>query len=138
MHIAISIAIYIRVFMELRHRVKHRMTLKNVSDGVRKVALSSETRRTTKMMAFVLGSIVLCWLPFTAVSTISTFIPDEKHTISLKTVFLITLLILYANSFLNPLIYAWRSPLFRKAYATLLSCGRLELKAKISQDSSSD
>lgn len=75
------------------------------------------TRKTTKLTAIILGTFLICWLPFTLVSyTAERFLLQPAG----RVVYSLLFCLVTANSFMNFFIYAGRNKTFRKAYAGLI------------------
>ena len=74
--------------------------------------------RVAKMMGFVLGAFLICWLPYTIMNVIHS---GMKHVPYWMTaLYKLSLTVLYSNSFMNPIIYGWRNAPFRYAFRQLL------------------
>ncbi len=116
LYLVISVVLYIRIFMAIHQRTRKIGFLQGGKD---KGSVSAENKRTTKMMATVLGTLTICWLPFTIYSYIITEEMLQDHLWA-RVFYTIFLILLFSNSFLNSGIYAWRSQKFRKAYLDLL------------------
>ena len=84
---------------------------------------SAKTKAFTKMMVFVLGYLLFAWLPFSAIVWIHRM-NDPTTPIWYIYTFDAVSVLLYSNSFMNPVIYSWKNRDFREAYAKPLSCKR--------------
>jgi len=72
-----------------------------------------------QVVLLVLGSFSICWLPYMIVaSTILSGVCTSDTELAYKTVFTMAMI----NSFVNPIIYAWKNPEFRQAIKRLLHC----------------
>ena len=78
----------------------------------------SRDRRIFITLSYVLGSYIICWFPFYITFDTYTWkpelVPDKLYTFF----FWLT----YANSTLNPIIYAFTSKEFRVAFRKTLKC----------------
>ncbi|XP_057682249.1 D(5)-like dopamine receptor [Corythoichthys intestinalis] len=93
-------------------------------------ALKSSFKRETKVLktlSIIMGVFVFCWLPFFVLNCVVPFCeanaPDAPPCVS-DTTFSIFVWFGWANSSLNPVIYAFNAD-FRKAFSTILGCNRL-------------
>uniref|UniRef100_A0A3B3TFI9 G-protein coupled receptors family 1 profile domain-containing protein n=1 Tax=Paramormyrops kingsleyae TaxID=1676925 RepID=A0A3B3TFI9_9TELE len=77
-------------------------------------------RKAAKTLGIILGAYLLCWLPF--------FIANLAHPLlgySINSwVMELVLWLGYANSALNPILYAFFNAAFRHAFANILGCRR--------------
>ena len=104
----------------------------------RKIAAQSCTMDTIaendvkirKMMLIVVGTFYICWTPFVVIVVIIYTFGYNPPWLMILREFMETLV--YANSFLNPIIYARRSRPFRTAFK-----GLLNMKSSSSTSSSS-
>ena len=112
-----SVAIYVRIFFALRARHQKAASLRGKNPNVE----SAESRRTTTTMALVLGALIISWMPYAILSILGTENIFIKYNwfIMIDTT---AILLLYANSFMNPIIYAARSHAFRQAYLRMMCC----------------
>lgn len=80
---------------------------------------SSKERKATKTLGVIMGAFTACWLPFFILALIKPFCKDQDHCIPhwLSSVFL---WLGYANSFLNPIIYARFNRDFRTPFKEIL------------------
>ncbi|XP_029977770.1 D(5)-like dopamine receptor [Sphaeramia orbicularis] len=92
-------------------------------------ALKTSFKRETKVLktlSIIMGVFVFCWLPFFVLNCVVPFCdPDQAHAppcVS-DTTFSIFVWFGWANSSLNPVIYAFNAD-FRKAFSTILGCGK--------------
>lgn len=82
-------------------------------------ALALREHKATVRLAVVLGAFVVCWFPY---FTFFTVMGIQKVTDFPKTQYSVVLWLGYANSALNPMLYAALNRDFRTAYGRLL-CG---------------
>ena len=90
---------------------------------------SKQNHKSTKMMALILGLFLLSWIPYLITGTIHSAMRNTPHHIYVEVFFRFLSLILFSNSFVNPIIYGWKNKQFRKAYKEVLS---LSGKANVS------
>ncbi|XP_010892649.2 D(1) dopamine receptor [Esox lucius] len=87
-------------------------------------------RKVLKTLTLIMGVFVCCWLPFFILNCIVPFCEPppsggaEGFTCISPTTFNVFVWFGWANSSLNPIIYAF-NPDFRKAFSILLGCHRL-------------
>lgn len=86
-----------------------------------------EHRETQLAITLLLVSIVflITWLPFKVLNFIYTFDKDHAKTLSYHYV-LASKLLHYFNSLVNPLIYAFRIPDFKRGLKNLFCCSGSE------------
>ncbi|KAL8600608.1 hypothetical protein ACOMHN_062479 [Nucella lapillus] len=79
---------------------------------------SSKERKATKTLGIIMGCFTLCWLPFFILALVKTFCEDACHV----PIWLDNILMWlgYANSFLNPVIYARFNREFRTPFKEIL------------------
>ena len=79
--------------------------------------------KITTMMSLVVGVFLTAWIPFTIMGNIYTSMdhPRRWHDVTYQLV----LIVLMANSGINPLIYAWKNRSFRSAFMHLLFIKRV-------------
>ncbi|XP_069016019.1 D(5)-like dopamine receptor [Embiotoca jacksoni] len=92
-------------------------------------ALKTSFKRETKVLktlSIIMGVFVFCWLPFFVLNCVVPFCdPDQLGAppcVS-DTTFSIFVWFGWANSSLNPVIYAFNAD-FRKAFSTILGCNK--------------
>lgn len=85
----------------------------------RKIALARE-RKTVKTLGIIMGTFILCWLPFFIVALIMPFCQDSCYMPHwLKDVIN---WLGYSNSLLNPIIYAYFNKDFQSAFKKIIKC----------------
>lgn len=92
--------------------------------------LKSSFRRETKVLktlSIIMGVFVCCWLPFFVLNCMVPFCDSGFHDAGQipcvdKTTFNVFVWCGWANSTLNPVVYAFNAE-FRKAFSMLLGCG---------------
>nr|XP_009663938.1 PREDICTED: D(1) dopamine receptor-like [Struthio camelus australis] len=137
--VAIMIVTYTRIFRIARQQIRRISSLERAvehaqnchnSDRLHEASLKNSFKKETKVLktlSIIMGVFVFCWLPFFVLNCIVPFCdldlhePGEVPCVS-ETVFNTFVWFGWANSSLNPIIYAFNAD-FRKAFATILGCG---------------
>lgn len=73
-------------------------------------------------MLLVLGSFSICWLPYFAVVCLRA---NGLRTADSLLVYKVAFSLGIANSCMNPLIYAWKNTIFKRAFCNILKCKTL-------------
>jgi len=76
-------------------------------------------RKVTRMVSIVVAVFVLCWLPF-YVFNVASATSDIMPTPALKSTFDFVVVLGYANSCANPILYAFLSDNFKKSFQNVL------------------
>ena len=84
---------------------------------------SKKTKVFTKMMALVLGYLILAWSPYYVLVPIHN-VKDPSTPEWYIYMYDVSVILFYSNSFMNPIIYSWKSRDFKDAYLKILKCGR--------------
>ncbi|XP_076861917.1 histamine receptor H2a [Brachyhypopomus gauderio] len=118
---------YYRIFRIARAQAKriittYRGSFSSSLPAVTVIALREH--KATVTLAVVLGAFVICWFPYFTFFTIMGIRKEENIP---KTAYSVVLWLGYANSALNPFLYAALNRDFRSAYARLL-CGARGVK----------
>ncbi|XP_074991747.1 LOW QUALITY PROTEIN: 5-hydroxytryptamine receptor 1A-like [Calonectris borealis] len=77
-----------------------------------RMALSRE-RKTVKTLGIIMGTFILCWLPFFIVALVLPFCDSKCYMPEWLG---------YSNSLLNPIIYAYFNKDFRSAFKKIIKC----------------
>lgn len=97
------------------------------SESFFKMMLKRETK-VLKTLSVIMGAFVCCWLPFFILNCMMPFCEQsgggEAFPCISPTTFNVFVWFGWANSSLNPIIYAFNAD-FRKAFSILLGCHRL-------------
>ncbi|XP_076836047.1 5-hydroxytryptamine (serotonin) receptor 1A b [Brachyhypopomus gauderio] len=88
------------------------------SEAKRKLALARE-RKTVKTLGIIMGTFILCWLPFFIKALVMPFCPSCEMPVWLGDVIN---WLGYSNSLLNPIIYAYFNKDFQTAFKKILKC----------------
>ncbi|NP_001038803.2 histamine receptor H2a isoform X1 [Danio rerio] len=113
---------YHRVFRIARMRAKRIISTRRGSTSSQGVTiLTLREHKATVTLAVVLGAFVVCWFPYFTFFTIMGIRNEENPPQTAQSV---VLWLGYANSALNPVLYATLNRDFRSAYAKLLCGGR--------------
>ncbi|NXJ70858.1 DRD1C protein, partial [Rostratula benghalensis] len=135
--VAIMIGTYTRIFRIAQRQIRRISSLERAvehaqSDCPHEASLKNSFKKETKVLktlSVIMGVFVFCWLPFFVLNCVVPFCnldlrePGELPCVS-ETVFNIFVWFGWANSSLNPIIYAFNAD-FRRAFATILGCGCL-------------
>uniref|UniRef100_A0A8D3ECR3 Somatostatin receptor type 2 n=1 Tax=Scophthalmus maximus TaxID=52904 RepID=A0A8D3ECR3_SCOMX len=76
-------------------------------------------RKVTRMVSIVVAVFVLCWLPFYAFN-VTSVTSSISPTSALKSTFDFVVVLGYANSCANPILYAFLSDNFKKSFQNVL------------------
>ncbi|XP_053575250.1 histamine H2 receptor [Bombina bombina] len=118
--LVIMCLMYYRIFKIAREQAK-RINHVNCSNAVSPTLPTVREHKATVTLAAVMGAFIICWFPYFTVFTYQGVNEIEVD----KTAFLIVLWLGYANSALNPILYAALNRDFRTAYQRLLHCRRV-------------
>ncbi|XP_030256795.1 D(5)-like dopamine receptor [Sparus aurata] len=103
----------------------HRHRASTQDESALKTSFKRETK-VLKTLSIIMGVFVFCWLPFFVLNCVVPFCDmdkvDEPPCVS-DTTFSIFVWFGWANSSLNPVIYAFNAD-FRKAFSTILGCNK--------------
>ncbi|XP_069755591.1 D(1)-like dopamine receptor [Narcine bancroftii] len=123
----------IRRISSLERAVEHAHSCQEpAADGPPEAALKTSFKKETKVLktlSVIMGVFVFCWLPFFVLNCMVPFCePPVDRSAGPpcvgETTFNVFVWFGWANSSLNPVIYAFNAD-FRKAFTTLLGCARL-------------
>ncbi|KAL2078217.1 hypothetical protein ACEWY4_025902 [Coilia grayii] len=119
----------IRRISSLERAAEHAQNHPHVPDCSNENSLKTTFKKETKVLktlSIIMGVFVFCWLPFFVLNCIVPFCDTSDHLESpcvSDTTFNIFVWFGWANSSLNPVIYAFNAD-FRRAFSTILGCNR--------------
>uniref|UniRef100_UPI00358F0A9D somatostatin receptor type 5-like n=1 Tax=Myxine glutinosa TaxID=7769 RepID=UPI00358F0A9D len=101
------------------------IVLKVKSSGARVCSTKSRRaeRRVTRMVTVVVTVFAICWLPFYLLNIVNIVVP-LPHEPAVMGLFLFVVVLSYANSCANPLLYAFLSENFKKSFRKVLRLNR--------------
>lgn len=76
-------------------------------------------RKVTRMVSIVVAVFVLCWLPF-YIFNVTSVTGSINPTSAVKSTFDFVVVLGYANSCANPILYAFLSDNFKKSFQNVL------------------
>ena len=97
------------------------LRLKTVGPKKKSKEKKKSHRKVTKMVLTIIAVYVICWLPYWVFQVTLTFLEAGVPQWSIM-MFQIFTLLSYANSLLNPLLYAFLSDNFRKSFIKAFHC----------------
>ncbi|NWI52821.1 DRD5 protein, partial [Calyptomena viridis] len=136
--VAIMLVTYTRIFRIARRQIRRISSLERAvghsqsCHSPHQASLKNSFKKETKVLktlSIIMGVFVFCWLPFFVLNCVVPFCnpelqePGELPCVS-HTVFSTSVWFGWANSSLNPIIYAFNAE-FRRAFGALLGCGCL-------------
>ena len=92
---------------------------------------SSHERKATKTLGVIMGAFTACWLPFFILALIKPLSQDSYIPQWLSSLFL---WLGYANSLLNPIIYARFNRDFRTPFKHILQCHIRDINIRLRTD----
>jgi len=119
-----NFVLYWRIFRTIRNRKRIAIT----SDGTPTNAgccINRMSAAVTRMMAVVLGYLILAWSPYFVLLPVSTLSQTNPKWLTYGMD--VATFLVYTNSAVNPLIYSWLNRDFRQAYIDLLVCKKASL-----------
>ena len=113
---------YLRVFKALK--IHERTVAKNLRNGnTRKVSLSIEDIKVTKILFATVVGFIFCWTPILVLDVVDSFLGSgwelTRETYYMYTIFGIS------SSAINPIIYGVMNPSYRRAYLKLFGIHRV-------------
>ena len=95
-------------------------------------------RKVTYLVLTVITVYVICWLPYWITQVYITLLPPRQGQGHLGlTIILLAGSLSYANSAMNPILYAFLSDNFKKSFAKAFTCAaRMEVNAQLNVENS--
>ena len=116
--------VYWKTFSALEAHMRRMKDLEHGSERTNQKTAQRE-RNTTKAFVLVLCLFYVAFLPYVIAINLSNFCLDCASSEAIETFLQISLRFVLLNSSLDPFVYAWRIPKYRRAVRTILSryCG---------------
>nr|QIX02980.1 dopamine receptor D1 [Clarias magur] len=135
--VAIMIVTYTRIYRIAQKQISRISALERAAESAKnrhsssiesensfKISFKRETK-VLKTLSVIMGVFVCCWLPFFILNCMAPFCePNVDFPCINPTTFDVFVWFGWANSSLNPIIYAFNAD-FRKAFSSLLGCQHL-------------
>ena len=128
LHVSLSLlvlpVVYWNTFTALEAHMRRMKKMEPGSERTNQKTAQRE-RNTTKAFVIVLCLFYVAYLPYVIAINLRNFCLDCASAEAIETFLQISLRFVLLNSFLNPFVYAWRIPKYRRAVRTTLSryCG---------------
>uniref|UniRef100_A0A8C3AS62 G-protein coupled receptors family 1 profile domain-containing protein n=1 Tax=Cyclopterus lumpus TaxID=8103 RepID=A0A8C3AS62_CYCLU len=126
--VVIMIATYTRIYRIAQTQIRRITSLERAAEQQHRpneeASLKSSFKKETKVLktlSIIMGVFVFCWLPFFVLNCTVPFC--DPPCVS-DTTFSVFVWFGWANSSLNPVIYAFNAD-FRRAFATILGCNQM-------------
>uniref|UniRef100_A0A3Q3E3Y5 G-protein coupled receptors family 1 profile domain-containing protein n=1 Tax=Labrus bergylta TaxID=56723 RepID=A0A3Q3E3Y5_9LABR len=124
--VVIMIATYTRIYRIAQTQIRRITSLERAAEQAPndEASLKSSFKKETKVLktlSIIMGVFVFCWLPFFVLNCTVPFC--DPPCVS-DTTFTVFVWFGWANSSLNPVIYAFNAD-FRRAFSTILGCNQI-------------
>ncbi|XP_075160150.1 allatostatin C receptor 2 [Haematobia irritans] len=95
-------------------------------------------RKVTKLVLTVITVYIMCWLPYWICQVALIFTSPDKCVSRLElTIFLLSGCLVYSNSAMNPILYAFLSDNFKKSFLKACTCAaRKDVNAQLQMENS--
>ncbi|XP_005319134.2 D(1B) dopamine receptor [Ictidomys tridecemlineatus] len=128
--------VQIRRISSLERAAEHAQSCRSRAPGEPNTNLRASIKKETKVLktlSVIMGVFVCCWLPFFILNCMVPFCngdPQAGFPCVSETTFDVFVWFGWANSSLNPIIYAFNAD-FRKVFAQLLGCSHLCSRTRV-------
>ena len=117
------------------HKYSHSIeALDDQHAGVPRQMILQRERTVSKAIAIVISAFLLCFIPWFVVQ-MTLYICFTCNSSLLMLVHFIAAAVIYANSAINPFLYAWRLPKYKQTFKHILKmrtcCGRYETREAV-------
>ncbi|XP_052780009.1 somatostatin receptor type 2-like [Mya arenaria] len=101
------------------------LRLKSVGPRKKSKERKKSNRKVTRMVLAMISVYVICWLPYWCFQGYLTFKPKDTNVPDWQIYMFSAFTVLsFANSMINPLLYAFLSEVFRKSFMKAFNCAR--------------
>ena len=128
-HMAIvSVALAVLNIAVVRSVRTQALNIKRTVDSANLVVLQnafSREKAVTRITLTMVVALEICLFPYIILSSIDQYFLKETTNLNVKEIFLwifnLVKVLVFANSFINPFLYAWRLPKYRKVFQYILN-----------------
>ncbi|KAB7507088.1 Allatostatin-A receptor [Armadillidium nasatum] len=110
------------VIVGLYLMILQRLWSQSAPGGTRSAESLRGKKRVTRMVVIVVVTFIICWLPIQVVLLLKSLDMYDMTTFKVF-VQIFGQVLAYMNSCINPILYAFLSEPFRKAFRKVISCG---------------
>lgn len=122
---------YAKVFRNFKHQIKHWDSLHDgheQDNRVKKRAMKWE-KKITKTFLIMLALFICCFLPSLVLIYVISFC-GSCNCVFIHWARDLNYILIMANSSMNPFVFAWRLEPYRRAFAKILTCGKIMRKLR--------
>lgn len=122
---------YAKVFKSFKHQIKHWDSLhdSHESDNYAKMRAVKWEKKITKTFLIMLLLFICCFLPSLTLIYVISFC-GSCNCVFIHWARDINYILIMANSSMNPFVFAWRLKPYRRAFAKIITCGKIVRKLR--------
>ncbi|XP_049432663.1 trace amine-associated receptor 13c-like [Epinephelus fuscoguttatus] len=114
----VMVCLYTKVFIVAKEQVKKINNMSNCSDDrARDGLIKQSEHKAAKTLGIVVGAFIFCWMPFFIISAVDPHTGFSTPIVIFETFFWLG----YFNSTLNPIIYAFFYPSFKRCFYCIVT-----------------
>lgn len=81
-------------------------------------------RKVTKLVSLIIVVYIVCWLPYWSFQIHLSYAGNVYQTAAMKNIFTVLTILTYANSMVNPVLYAFTNENFRESFIDAFKCAK--------------
>ncbi|XP_069141054.1 G-protein coupled receptor 83-like [Argopecten irradians] len=106
-------------------RIVHKLWLRTqlgVVTEKQRVLQIQEKRKSIKLLVAVVAVFAICWMPLNLYHLLTDLHPNAKQFSYNSTVFFICHWVAISSTCINPFLYCWMNPIFKREFKNILKC----------------